>query len=82
MESNSSGKKDKNKLLPAAKPSGLRTVRVVVVVVVGGGEQFVDQRRDLLLSCSPTLNFLWGGIQGSLTRFLFGVGSIHSLQFF
>ncbi len=63
------------------KPSGLRTVRVVVVVdvvlvvVVGGGEQFVDQLTDLLLSCSPTLNFLWGGIRGSLTRFLFGVGS-------
>ena len=62
--------------LPAAKPSGPRTVRVVVVVVVVvGGEQFDDQLLDLLLSCSPTLNFLRGGIQGSLTRFLFGVGS-------
>ncbi len=47
---------------------------VVVVVVVVGGEQFVDQLPDLLLSCSPTLNFLRGGIWGSLTRFLFGVG--------
>ena len=26
--------------------------------------------------CSPTLNFLRGGIQGSLIRFLFGVGSV------
>ena len=34
--------------LPAAKPSRLRTVRVVVVVVVvGGGEQFDDQLLDL-----------------------------------
>ncbi len=47
---------------------------VVVVVVVVGGEQFVDQLPDLLLSCSPTLNFLRGGIRGSLIRFLFGVG--------
>ncbi len=55
--------------LPAAKPSGLRTVRVVVVVVVVmGGEQFDDQLLDLLLSCSPTLNFLRGRIPRSLTR--------------
>ncbi len=66
MESNSSGGKDKNKLLPAAKPSGLRTVRVVVV----GGEQFDDQLPDLLLSWSPTLNFLWGGIHPWLAVFL------------
>ncbi len=59
------------------KPSGLRTVRVVVIVVlVVGGEQFVDQLPDLLLSCSPTLNFLQGGIWDSLNRFLFGVGSV------
>ena len=39
-------------------------MRVVVVVVGGGGggEQFNDQLLDFLLSCSPTLNFLWGGI--------------------
>ncbi len=61
----------------------------VVVVVGGGGEQFVDQLLDLLLSCSPTLIFLRGEIRGlfdqislrgwirgSLTRFLFGVGSV------
>ncbi len=51
-------------------------MRVVVFVVFVGGEQFDDKLRDLLLSCSPTLNFLWGGIWGSLTRFLFGVGSV------
>ncbi len=28
------------------------------------------------ISSSPTLNFLQGGIWGSLTRFLFGVGSV------
>ncbi len=33
--------------LPTAKPSGPRTVRVVVVVVVGRGEQFDDQLLDL-----------------------------------
>ncbi len=65
-------------------------MRVVVVVV--GGEQFDDPLVDLLLSCSPTLNLLRGGIRGlfdqislgggicdSKTRFLFGVGSIHGL---
>ncbi len=64
--------------LPEAKPSGLRTVRVVVVnvVFVGGGKQFDDLLQDLLLSSSPTLNFLRGGILGSYTRFLFGVGSV------
>ncbi len=64
-------------------------VVVVFVVVVVVGKQFVDQLLDLLLSCSPTLNFLRGGIRGlfdqislrggirgSLTRFFFGVGSV------
>ena len=64
--------------LPAAKPSGLRTLRVVVVVlvVVVGGQQFVVQLPGPLLSCSPTLNFLWGGICDSKIRFLFRVGSV------
>ncbi len=107
--------------LPAAKPTGHRTVRVVVVVVVVGGGggllwghdlkskvnfflsmsnffgrgqlQFFpsilfshpkfpsgwDPSRSTKIcqpSCSPTQNFLRGGIQGSLTRFLFGVGSV------
>ncbi len=31
------GKKPSSVFLPAAKPTGHRTVRVVVVVVVGGG---------------------------------------------
>ena len=61
-------------LFTCGEPSGLRTVRVVVVVV--GGEQFDDKLLDLLHSCSPILNFLRGGIRGSLTIFLFGVGSV------
>ncbi len=38
-----------------------------------------DPSRSIRISqplCSLTLNFLRGGIQGSLTRFLFGVGSV------
>ncbi len=114
--------------LPAAKPTGHRTVRVdvvVVVVVVGGGDYFevmtLNPRSTFFLvevnfnffppSCFPTQNFLrggihlnrsrfvsimfshpkfssgWdpglfdqislrGGIQGSFTRILFGVGSV------
>ncbi len=54
----------------------MRVVVVVVVVVVVRGEQFIYQLPDLFLSCSPILNFLRGGIRGSLTRFLFGVGSV------
>ncbi len=66
--------------LPAAKPTGHRTVRVVVVVVVGGGDYFEVMTLELTLSqgqlflvkvififpppsCSPTLNFLRGGIR-------------------
>ncbi len=61
-------------LLPAAKPSGPRTVRVVVVVVVVvvGGSSLMT---NFWISSFPTLNFLRGGIRGSLTRFLLGVGS-------
>ena len=45
--------------LPAAKPSGPRTVRVVVVV--GGGDQFAKVNFVAILL--PTHNFLRGGIQ-------------------
>ncbi len=78
--------------LPAAKPIGHRKVRIVVVVVGGGllwGNDLEGKpkvRVNLwfaLFPWSPTLNFLWGGIhirinqeRQSLTRFLFGVGSI------
>ncbi len=77
--------------LPAAKPSGHRMVRVVVVVGGGDyfevmtleltlsqGQLFFGRGHLHFFppSCSPTLNFLRGGIQGSLTRFLFGVGSV------
>ncbi len=55
-------------------PAGLRTVGVVGVVVVGG-EKVDDQLLYLLFSCS-ILNFSSGGIRGTLTRFLFGVGSM------
>ncbi len=34
------------------------------------------------ISSSPTLSFLLGGILGSLTRFLFGVGSVIQKSYF
>ncbi len=50
--------------LPAAKPSGPRTVRVVLLVV--GGKQFDV---NLWLSYVTLIIFLWGGIHHSLNRF-------------
>ncbi len=74
--------------LPAAKPSGPRTVRVVVV---GGGNSlmtnfwiYLGDRHLQGRVRHPELFgqiFLWGGICDSKIRFLFGVGSIHGLQF-
>ncbi len=60
--------------LPAAKPSGPRTVRVVVLV---GGDQFAKVHFSVSYgTLLPTQIFLWGGILCSLTIFLFGVESI------
>ncbi len=59
-----------NHFLPAAKPTGHRTVRVVLFSS-GWDPADLDQI------------FLRGGIQGSLIRFLFGVGHIdHSASFY
>ena len=48
--------------LPAAKPSGLRKVGVVVADGVGGGLVCSSPASFSPPSCSPTLNFLRGGI--------------------
>ncbi len=45
---------------------------LLLLLLLRGGKQF----DDFWVSSSPTLNFLRGGIRGSLTRFLFGVGSV------
>ena len=92
-------------LLPAAKPTGHRTVRVAVVVVVGGDYFEVMTLKAKVNFFLVEVNFtfffsilfshpkfpsgwdpglfdqisLRGGIQGSLTRFLFGVGSVASI---
>ncbi len=80
-------------LLPAAKPSGPRTVRVVVVGGGGGGgvgrsSLLTIGLKKLLVSViqlSSQLKFSSGWdpsrlikICHSLTRFLFGVGSVTS----
>ncbi len=58
--------------LPEAKPTGHRTVRVVVAVVVGDYFEVTTSKDDpfLLKTCyfyltpsSPTQNFLWGEIR-------------------
>ncbi len=83
------------RFLPAAKPSGPRTVRVVVVVVVvgGGGGGVVGGSSLLTIGLKKILVFViqpssqlkvssgWDlsrliKICCSLTRFLFGVGSV------
>ncbi len=64
--------------LPAAKPSGPRTVQVVLLVV--GGSSLMLTFGWVMSFLFPTYNFLRGGIHHSLTRFLFGVGSFISFS--
>ncbi len=68
--------------LPAAKPTGPRTVRVFVVLFQGSSlvvnSAYSDFRR-LSLRWNPSLPdqiSLWGGIYHSLNRFLFWVASV------
>ncbi len=77
--------KHKLKNLPAAKPTGHRTVRIVVFVVGDYFEVmtskskvtfFVEVTIYFPLSCFLTLIFLPGGIRSTLTKFLFRVGSV------
>ncbi len=67
--------------LPAAQPSGPRTVRVVVVVVVGGGEQLVRALASLLLYFG-FINSLRGGIHKhqSASFFLLDFGYMNFFQ--
>ncbi len=65
--------------LLAAKPSGPRTVQVVLLVVWGGSSLMLTFGW-VMSFLFPAYNFLWDGIRHSLTRFLFGVGSFISFS--